>query len=77
MGEKRLELLLDALPDTRRVAVIWSRGFSENAPILQAIRQVAQVRGVEIISRELGGVEDLAPAFGGRADIDRTCRDVR
>lgn len=63
MGGKRLELLLDALPDTRRVAVIWGRGFSENAPILQAIRQVAQVRGVEVISRELGGVEDLAPAF--------------
>ncbi len=63
MGGKRLELLLDALPGTQHVAVIWSRAFLENVAILQAIRQVAQARGVEVISRELAGAEDLAPAF--------------
>ena len=63
LGGKRLELLLDALPGTRRVAVIWSRGFSENAVIFDAIRQAAQARGVEVFSREIEGVQDLAPAF--------------
>jgi putative ABC transport system substrate-binding protein len=63
LGGKRLDLLLDALPATRRVAVIWSRSFSENAAIFDAIRQAAQARGVEVFSKELEGVQDLAPAF--------------
>jgi putative tryptophan/tyrosine transport system substrate-binding protein len=63
LGGKRLDLLLDALPDTGRVAVIWSRSFSENAAIFDAIRQAAQARGVEVFSKELEGVQDLAPAF--------------
>jgi putative tryptophan/tyrosine transport system substrate-binding protein len=64
LGGKRLELPLDALPDTRRVAVIWSRAFSENAAIFAAIRDAAQARGVEVFSRELTGEVDLQPAFG-------------
>jgi len=63
LGGKRLELLLDALPGTQRVAVIWSRAFPENAAIFEAIRQSAQVRGVEVFSREMEGTQDLAPAF--------------
>jgi putative ABC transport system substrate-binding protein len=64
MGGKRLELLLDAVPGTRRVAVIWSRAFSENTAIVETIRQAAQTRGVEVLSKELEGAEDLARAFG-------------
>jgi putative ABC transport system substrate-binding protein len=63
LGGKRLDLLLDALPGTRRVAVIWSRSFSENAAIFDAIRQAAQARGVEVFSKELDGTQDLASAF--------------
>jgi putative tryptophan/tyrosine transport system substrate-binding protein len=63
LGGKRLELLLDAVPGTRRVAVIWSRSFSENAAIFNAIRQAAQARGVEVFSKEMEGAQDLAPAF--------------
>jgi putative ABC transport system substrate-binding protein len=69
LGGKRLELLLQALPGTRRVAVIWSRQFSENAAIFDAIRQAAQSRGVEVFSRELEGVQDLAPAFDNVKDL--------
>src|SRR6478735_8297071 len=47
LGGKRLDLLLDALPGTRRVAVIWSRSFSENATIVDAARQAAEARGIE------------------------------
>jgi ABC-type uncharacterized transport system substrate-binding protein len=48
LGSKRLELLLDALPGTRRFTVIWSRAFPENVAIFDAIRQAAQARGVEV-----------------------------
>jgi putative ABC transport system substrate-binding protein len=63
LGGKRLELLLDALPGTKRIAVLWSRGLSESLAILDSIRSEALVRGIEIFSRELHGLEDLAPAF--------------
>ena len=41
----------DAVPGTRRVAVIGSRSFSENVAIFNAIRQAAQARGVEVFSK--------------------------
>lgn len=69
LGGKRLELLLEALPGTRRVAVIWSRSFSENAAIVDAIRQAAQAREVEVLSKELEGPQDLAPAFDYVKDL--------
>jgi putative tryptophan/tyrosine transport system substrate-binding protein len=63
LGGKRLDLLLQALPGTKRVAVIWSRSLSENATIVETTRQAAEARGIQIFSRDLGGVEDLEPAF--------------
>jgi putative ABC transport system substrate-binding protein len=63
LGGKRLDILLDAVPDTRRVAIIWSRGLFESSAIVDAIRLAAQARGVAIFSRELEGAQDLAPAF--------------
>jgi ABC-type uncharacterized transport system substrate-binding protein len=63
LGGKRLDLLLDALPGTRRVAVMWSRSFPGHAAIFDEIRQAAQTRGVEVFSRELEGAQDLVPAF--------------
>lgn len=63
LGGKRLDLLLDALPGTKRVAVMWNRSFPGNAAIFDAIRQAAQVRGVEVFSKEFDGAEDLAAAF--------------
>ena len=69
LGGKRLELLLQALPGIRRVAVIWSRSFSENAAIFDAIRLAAQSRGIDVFSRELEGVQDLAPAFDNVKDL--------
>ena len=63
MGGKRLDLLLNAVPGARRVAVIWTRKFSENADIFDAIRNAAQARGVDVFAKELEGVQDLVPAF--------------
>lgn len=63
LGGKRLELLLDLLPDTKRVAVIWNPSFSNDSAIVEAIREAARTRGVGIVGRELHGAGDLSPAF--------------
>jgi putative ABC transport system substrate-binding protein len=63
LGGKRLELLVDALPGTTRVAVLWSPSFAENVAILESIRGSASTRGIEVFARELRGAQDLSPAF--------------
>jgi putative tryptophan/tyrosine transport system substrate-binding protein len=63
LGGKRLDLLLDAIPGTQRVALIWSRRQAENAALVDAVRRTAEVRGVEIFVRAFQGAEDLGPAF--------------
>jgi len=73
LGGKRLEFLIDALPGTKRVAVLWSRMFPENLPIFENIGRSASARGIEIVSRELRGAEDLAPAFDDAARAGAQC----
>lgn len=63
LGGKRLELLTDAIPSAKRVAVLWSPSLAESAAFLENIRKSASARGIEIYSRELGGLEDLSAAF--------------
>jgi len=63
LGGKRLQLLIDALPGTKRVAVLWSPLTPEIVAIFENIRASALVLRIEIFSRELHGVEDLASAF--------------
>ena len=67
LGGKRLELLADAVPGMQRVAVIWGRQFPENQVIVGNIARAAATRGIEVISRELGGPDDLTAAFEGAA----------
>jgi putative ABC transport system substrate-binding protein len=67
LGAKRLELLVDALPDAKRVAVLWGPQFAENAALLESIRGSASARGIEVFSRELRGIDDLASAFDDAA----------
>jgi putative tryptophan/tyrosine transport system substrate-binding protein len=65
LGGKRLELLVDALPGTKRVAVLWSPTHPETAAFLENIRRSALALGIEIFSRELREtLEDLPAAFG-------------
>jgi len=72
LGGKRLEFLLEALPGTRRVAVLWGH-FPENVPLFEDISRSASIQGIEIISRELGGTEDLAQAFKDVAQAGAQC----
>ena len=63
LGGKRLELLVDALPGTKRVGVLWSP-HPEFAAFLENIRRSGLARGIEIFSREIRDLEDLPAAFG-------------
>ena len=67
LGGKRLEFLVDALPGTRRVAVLWGSGVQQNASLLESIRSSASTRSIEVFARELRSLEDLAPAFDAAA----------
>ena len=63
VGGKRLELLLDAIAGTTRIAVLFNPSFPGHSAALESIRALASIRGVEVFSRELKAVEDLEPAF--------------
>jgi putative tryptophan/tyrosine transport system substrate-binding protein len=64
IGGKQLELLIDAIAGMTRAAVLWSASNSGNIARLESIRNSASTRGgIEIFSRKLSGVEDLASAF--------------
>ena len=63
LGGKRLELLMDMLPNLQRVAVIWSRDFAGNSAIFGAIRAAAPALRIELFPRLLRGADDLASAF--------------
>lgn len=67
LGGKRLELLLEAVPAARRIAVLWSRGLPENAAPLDSIGRAAAARAVDVVAREVKGLDDLAPAFDDAA----------
>jgi putative ABC transport system substrate-binding protein len=72
LGGKRLELLIDALPGTKRVAVLWGR-FPENVLLFEDISRSASTLGIEIFSRELPGANDLAQAFKDAAQAGAQC----
>jgi len=63
LGGKRLELLLDAIAGTTKIAVFWNPSFPGHADALENIRTSASARGIEVFSRELKGMEDLESAF--------------
>jgi putative ABC transport system substrate-binding protein len=63
LGGKRLELLLDAIAGTTKIAVFWNPSFPGHADALESTRTSASAHGIEVFSRELKGIEDLETAF--------------
>ena len=64
LGGKRLELLVEAITGTTKIAVFWNPSFPGHGDALENIRTSAAARGIEVFARELKGLEDLEPAFG-------------
>src|SRR5215208_3462436 len=67
LGGRRLEILVDALPATKRVAVLWGGGFPQNLALLESVRRFASARAIEVFAREVRGISDLASAFDDAA----------
>lgn len=63
LGGKRLELLVEAIAGTTKIAVFWNPSFPGHAEALESTRTSASARGIEVFSRELKGIEDLEAAF--------------
>jgi putative ABC transport system substrate-binding protein len=70
LAAKRLELLADALPGLRRVAVLWASSWPENAVMLDTVRRAASALNIEVIAYELRGAADLAPSFAAAQAAD-------
>src|SRR5262249_49570683 len=62
-GAKRLELLVTAVPDAKRVAVLWNPDIPPSDPELREIEEAAHSLGREVIPAEVRGPEGLEPAF--------------
>ena len=71
LGAKRLQLLKEAVPKVRRVAVLWNPVYSERfGPSFRfwssdwvEVRNAAQVLGVTLQSVEIRGPDDFDAAF--------------
>ena len=67
-GAKRLELLVTAVPDARRVSVFWDRDYPASGPELAEIERAAKSLDREVIPAEVRGREGLEPAFRTMAE---------
>lgn len=63
LAPKRLQLLLQALPRARRIAVLWNPAYSEFKADWRELRAAAQKLGVTLLPFEFRRSDDLEPAF--------------
>jgi putative tryptophan/tyrosine transport system substrate-binding protein len=67
-GAKRLELLVTAVPDARRVGVLWDPEMPPSGPELAEIERAAHSLDRGVIPVAVRGAEGLEPAFREIAD---------
>ena len=67
LGGKRLELLRELLPKSRRIAILINRDDPSNTPQLKAVQDAGRSMKVEIIPVEARAPEDLRRAFQAAA----------
>jgi putative ABC transport system substrate-binding protein len=63
LGSKRLELLLQAVPQASRIAVLWNAALADKVPEWQGAQAAAQAVGVALHSVEVRGPDDFDGAF--------------
>jgi ABC-type uncharacterized transport system substrate-binding protein len=63
IASKRLELLREAVPDIRRLAVIANAGYPQAVLEVDEVRAATRALGIEIASLEIRRAENIAPAF--------------
>ena len=60
---KRLELLITAVPDAKRVGVLWDASFPAAGPVFKEIEEAARSLNLELVPAEVRGPNDFEPAF--------------
>jgi ABC-type uncharacterized transport system substrate-binding protein len=80
VGPKRLELLREALPSLRGVAILGNVGYSAPLQEMAEVQQAAQMLGFTVVTFGIRRAEDIEPAFdvlkGGGADALYVCGDA-
>ena len=77
IASKRLELLREAVPSIRRLAVIANAGNPQAVLEVDEIKAVAHTLGIEIASLEIRRAQDIAPSFEAlKADALYVASDV-
>jgi ABC-type uncharacterized transport system substrate-binding protein len=81
LASKRLELLREALPRLRRLAIIGNVGNTQGVLEMDEVHVVARGLGIEVAPLEIRRAEDVTPAFEAlkaQADalyvVDWSCR---
>jgi putative ABC transport system substrate-binding protein len=65
MSGKTLEVVKDAFPRRRRIAVLWTRDNPSHPPYVQAAEAAAPRLGMTVLSVPYGSAAELDQAFGG------------
>src|SRR5215472_9503425 len=60
---KLVEMLITAVPDAKRVGVLWDPSFPAAGPVFREIEGAARSLNLELVPAEVRGPDDLEPAF--------------
>src|SRR5215467_13650912 len=63
LAGKQVEMLITAVPDAKRVGVLWDPSFPAAGPVFREIEGAARSLNSELIPAEVRGPDDLEPAF--------------
>jgi putative ABC transport system substrate-binding protein len=67
-GSKRLEILREAAPGLRRLAIIGNVGYPASVLEMSEVQGAAHTIGLEVATLEIRRAEDIAPAFEALKD---------
>jgi putative ABC transport system substrate-binding protein len=76
VASKRLEMLREILPGLRRVAILANMSSPNSVLEMAEAQAAARTVGLAVVTSEVRGAEDIAPAFGalkGRAEALYVC----
>jgi ABC-type uncharacterized transport system substrate-binding protein len=68
LAGKHLELLRDLIPGLRRLAIMANVGNSASVLEMRAVQVAAHTIGLEVVTLEIRGAEDISRAFEGLKD---------
>jgi len=63
LAGKQVEILITAVPDGKRVGVLWDASFPAAGPVFKEIEGAARSLNSELIPAEVRGPDDFEPAF--------------